>query len=674
MPRVPTLQGPQIEPTRGPAIRATTDPVNLGEGIAGGLANAADYAARIKQDEVRRVNEAASLGFLADVTRFETEQSALFKSREGAAAAGATVAAMEAWDSFEEDYAQKATNPEQQVALRGLMIRGRERLRSELVGHESVQRKVADRQNLDGVRAASIERALQNPAAMEDEIAALSTAIADYGARNSIDPAAVKADQFATTAKILENRVLNGLSQGDDAGAGQFYRQNIDRFDADSRIRIEGMLHTAAERRKAEAAASAALLNEQVQDTLDRVSMGLLPGGLGALEAQVAALPKETALKANMMESIAAVKGLTGGQTPFLTLPPLAQRNQVSAWRRELMTLGPAASDAQVELVRRAAEIAERTEKMAKDDPARFAHERGVAPLLPLDPSFSVESLAARATAARVGTQYLGGLQKSPGLTTQELGAIAEEMGKANATTKMAIIGNVTEAYGQEMAGIVFRELDKKNGTNFGFIGALAMDDENAARMAAQGMDARKNMPSLMPGLNDTFIPNMAASLGDAYGPGTEARRAAEEAIMNVYAAMAVTEGATNGATDGLDSRRLTRAIEAVTGGLVMHNGHKMPAPARGVTQGDFNDWIRGLTAADFSSVAGVSSERASAAVKSGQWRLVGSSRGGYNIVTADVAGDPLYLMGNDGRRLEIVYGKRANTAPVEFPREVWAP
>lgn len=148
-----------------------------------------------------------------------------------------------------------------------------------------------------------------------------------------------------------------------------------------------------------------------------------------------------------------------------------------------------------------------------------------------------------------------------------------------------------------------------------------------------------------------------------AAGP---AREGIDGAVQAYYAKLSADAGDTTGV---LNADRVTKAIDAVTGGTFAYRGSKAIAPWYGATQANTDAAIRSLTDADFAGArtadgspfpSSALKPSFSAAFTWNNWRLQSYGDGKYLVFSgADTARQ--YLAGANGGRFVLdLGGKRA--------------
>ena len=454
------------------------------------------------------------------------------------------------------------------------------------------------------------------------------------------------------------NPVIDSLSAAGRNVALNRAQAEVRRLEAEARARE-------AERR-AQEAARAVSLREAMADATMQYSMGFgLPENYGDLRAAIDSLPDDP-VKARLLRQDAVLSTLD--QSGFLQMNPTQQQAAIVGLEGQLQQ---GANPAALEMLKMARGIQSEAERMVKDDPFAFAARKGVVKLPPPsgDPA---ADLKARAEAGRQASAYLG--KDVPGFTAAELSTVAENYQQASIEGRLALLSAFTDSHGEERASVVFEALDKQGHQGMAFAGALAMDSPEAARLVIKGQKALQEGGKPVEALKAKAIDYKEALLpilGDAYGLGTAARNTVEQSILAAYVAQSMESGDTSGE---LNDDRLTRAAEVVTGGVVEFQGHRMPAPRRGVTQGQFNDWARALTPDDFRGVAGITPEQAYRLwQRNGRLDAVGPNQ--LVPVVPAAGGGELFLRREDGSPLTLSYDGRQpvfGSDLADIPARAW--
>ena len=191
-------------------------------------------------------------------------------------------------------------------------------------------------------------------------------------------------------------------------------------------------------------------------------------------------------------------------------------------------------------------------------------------------------------------------------------------------------------------AGAIFKQLgaDDKDGQVLAAVGNVAQYDPGAAKSIATGMALLKNEPRY--GLMSKELQD---NLGHSMSYNDFSNPATRDTVMNAanaqYATLSASEG--NDTSQKFNQDRWTRAVNAVTGGVLDFRGNKVFSPQYGATQGQFLDAIQNLTDADFAGAMTRNGTPFPAAMiktqtlgSSGNWRLESVGDGKYRVFSGD--------------------------------------
>lgn len=141
------------------------------------------------------------------------------------------------------------------------------------------------------------------------------------------------------------------------------------------------------------------------------------------------------------------------------------------------------------------------------------------------------------------------------------------------------------------------------------FAGALLPQDRDVAAGILTGLKAQDTDTRYVPSADalkkqyqtakDTALPVAAFNVASRTNPNGSFA-VMSSAVDALYAARSAQAGDVSGA---LDSGRLKKAVDDVTGGILYHNGAPIIAPARGMSQRQFETTMAGITDADMKGV-----------------------------------------------------------------------
>ena len=183
--------------------------------------------------------------------------------------------------------------------------------------------------------------------------------------------------------------------------------------------------------------------------------------------------------------------------------------------------------------------------------------------------------------------------------------------------------------------------------------GALQREAPDIAASILRGQQAEQANKGYVPGqgaehqaftehLGELLPPSIfsLAARTDPNGP----MAVAAGAIKARYADLSALANDTSGK---YNADRLEQAVTDVTGGVLEHNGQKLIAPSRGMTQGQFDMVMAGITDRDLASVSSLAGEPISADYlrQNAQLESIGSGR--YLVRLGRDAARPIYAYQN---------------------------
>lgn len=245
-------------------------------------------------------------------------------------------------------------------------------------------------------------------------------------------------------------------------------------------------------------------------------------------------------------------------------------------------------------------------EKALADDPLAHAAGVGVVQLTGIDwqalgsgdPALGANAVraafAGRVAAADTASARFG--REVPPLTKAEIAGLAQIIQDSDSQTATLLLGTLRENLPDEHLGRVLEVLAPRVPA---FAVAAAISSESApikssipdgASVAAEilrGTTVRETTDGILPKEATGYLRHIDAELGDAFVEDLSGRTRQQvvEATLNLYAARTYQAGKI---TDGYDDARLKQALHDVTGGIIEYNGRKIVAPARGMTERDF--------------------------------------------------------------------------------------
>lgn len=297
------------------------------------------------------------------------------------------------------------------------------------------------------------------------------------------------------------------------------------------------------------------------------------------------------------------------------------------------------------------------TTELNQDALGLAVRQRLVDPLPELefqDPAKLNAALQARVEASRIASAHYG--REVPPITTEEATTLAAAFGAADAAGRTALLQSLASGFGPRLVDAM-EVLHKEGHKTLAFVGGLATESPNTAREVLLGLDLREADKGLIPKDADARpeLATLRASYLDS-GPVVDA-------VMALYARKSQVASDTSG---DFDRERFQDAVDEVTGGLLeldtKAGTSSFPAPARGVTQDQFDDWVDdGLTGEYLQKqggVAGVAPDEAAELIRT-RGRLVSIGRGEWLVsLTSARDGQQSYLVQPNGEPLVLRWPK----------------
>lgn len=279
--------------------------------------------------------------------------------------------------------------------------------------------------------------------------------------------------------------------------------------------------------------------------------------------------------------------------------------------------------------------------------------------LQPIDPEKPLDegALKNRDSQALTAHKIYGGTG-SP-FTAQEAEAWHQKYADSTPADRAAIVGQFAKGFSPTTFAAALPQI--VSGTN-------AKNDRPGIMMAAglygsapeiastilQGIDAQKAEARYVPeGTNklsyqtskDTYLPAAAfnvAARTDPKGP----MASMQDAIDARYAFLSAQAKDLSGSPN---SSRLKQAVDDVTGGILLHNGAPVIAPARGMTQRQFDGVLWGVTTDDLKAAQTTSGKPIDADFLRGSAKLVARADGQYYLQVNRDDAKPQYAVTKAG-------------------------
>jgi GH24 family phage-related lysozyme (muramidase) len=282
--------------------------------------------------------------------------------------------------------------------------------------------------------------------------------------------------------------------------------------------------------------------------------------------------------------------------------------------------------------------------------PERF---RAPAPLDLTNDQAMVGGLRYRAQIAGFAMQNWGGGAHAA-LDTADLAAVKGVLDKADPSTKARIFGDIAAGIPDER---VRNATLAKIGSGGGdamvgvYAGSLLPTAPDVARGIFTGQTAIKTDKRYDPmeggpgekqdflGEIDKMLPVTTFGMAGRTDP-TGPYETIRNAVRAQYGNLSAIAGDTSGK---LVKDRLQKAVDDVTGGVLEHNGGHLIAPRRGMSQGQFDDVMRGLTDRDFAGVTTLAGEPVTADYVQRNARLETIGDGRYLVQLGKDPARPIY-------------------------------
>jgi len=398
---------------------------------------------------------------------------------------------------------------------------------------------------------------------------------------------------------------------------------------------------------KAEQTAKEKALATAVKDAEKSLDNGFFPENLETLIDQAKGTKYETQIKEAQIHANAASK--------FVMLSPAQQEAEIN---RSMESKSKSGSS--VRWLDRMEKIHDHTVSELAKDGLSLAVEQGVVPQVdPVDLN-NPESMATRVL--RVGVAEAHYKQDISPLTAAETDQIAAQFSNSDADQKIGMLNAITSGFGNSSIEVL-KQLDKKNHTLFAHAGALVVDGApEVARLAIIGNEQAKLNKSVMPKDSD-MMTTVNDYLGSVFVANPKHQASVVQTAKAVYAGLAIEAGDVSGI---VDTDLLESALEQVTGGIleieadgsgwIWDDTYKIQAPARGVTEAQFQKYLGKLRPGDVDEMGGAlaySSDEAVEQIQEGI--LVNAGKGKYLVNIGSG-----YLLNKDGDPFEFVYGVKA--------------
>lgn len=259
--------------------------------------------------------------------------------------------------------------------------------------------------------------------------------------------------------------------------------------------------------------------------------------------------------------------------------------------------------------------------------------------------------LRVRSQIAGFAMQNWGGGPRAA-LDSADLAAVKGALDQADPAGKARIFANIAAGIPDErVRNATLHKIGEAGGMVDVFAGSLLPTAPDVSRgifngQQAMKVDKRYDPMEGSPGAKDKFngeidkrLPVTAFGLqgrSDPLGPYETMRNAVRAQYANLSAIAGDTKG-------DLDNTRLQKAVDDVTGGVLSHNGGSFIAPRRGMSQGQFDAIMGGISDADLTGVTTLAGEPITAGYLRAQARLETIGDGRYLVTFGRDSARPIY-------------------------------
>ena len=352
---------------------------------------------------------------------------------------------------------------------------------------------------------------------------------------------------------------------------------------------------------KAAATAQAKALTAQVDNQIEKYEWGFEQGEeWEATFAALNALPVGTPGAKEAMDKMLVVDPLY--RNGFHEMPPGQQDLNIDAQRQGLDEVDEKTgkrlnyTDLGRDMLEKMEAVAAQDRRGWENDPAAYGVKKGIFDPVVMDLT-NPEGFMASFEAAAVNGQKLSAFLGRPvsGFTEAQTNELSRAYAAVDTSNKLAVIQTLAQTHTDpDILAAAGEAIDKTNPGLAFRVGVASDDTPDLAntRLLVDGQVLRQKFNASEMPTATSFIAELETKVGlQAYnGPGSSARKAMENEIMNAYAAIRRDQGGSN--DNMIDGGVLDQAIKVVTGGMVEIDGVQYPTPERGVTQTDVNNWV----------------------------------------------------------------------------------
>lgn len=343
---------------------------------------------------------------------------------------------------------------------------------------------------------------------------------------------------------------------------------------------------------------------------------------------------------ADTLTRLEAAQGIARDVDGFAKQSLTDQRAEIE---RRRLSVATAADNARLDNFER---IYRTTVSGVQSDPLAFAEAVGARKMAPLDisnPKALGASLAARVEDAKWAEKFYGLRDVSP-LKKVEVDALTMALDNLPAVDKAQALGAMTLNLGPQRLPSVLEQLHLA-APSFAHAGAIAMQgDMGTASDILLGEEVSRTVGKADGATPKMYLPtgagsaesirlNLVSAMPEEALRGIDpaVRQGVDQAVMNVYAAMAYKAGDAN--HQQVNPERLKQAVQKVTGGFVEFRGAKVLAPVRGMNQDDFDKLVKGVLDQDMGYAVSADGTPVTAGELRKYGNLVGLGNGRYAVM-----------------------------------------
>lgn len=242
----------------------------------------------------------------------------------------------------------------------------------------------------------------------------------------------------------------------------------------------------------------------------------------------------------------------------------------------------------------------------------------------------------------------------SSGLTAAETEALAHHVDQLSPSEQIEVMQSIGSSLGDDSASKLYADMSKHADGLIAYSGMLASAGNTA--VAINILEGRKILADKsIAKPSPKFIQEKLVDIDMPVYMHAQQSADVNSAIQAIYARKALQAGVLE--ADEIDDKILEQAIaEATNGGAIEYNDSYIEPPVYGMSEGDFEDWVEGITVDELSAI-GATEETKSILEDSD---LITVGRGRYIIKSPRVT-DPFPLLADDGKVLILDYNDIEN-------------